>query len=162
MTDLAPGIDPDTGADTDFGLLPVLRHYEEKRQYPRIDVRLPVIVTTPGHEVLQARVRNVCAEGVQIRCDRDTAARIQPPGRRPPPGAEPVLLLRFELQVGARRRPFAASARVCYVAAKSREEMVFGLEFTRLAAEARTLLSEYLDDCLRPAQAPEACAVSAA
>ena len=53
----------DDGEATDFRKLPVLAYYEERRTYPRVDLRIPVLLTTAAKEVFKARVRNISADG---------------------------------------------------------------------------------------------------
>lgn len=139
------------GEDTNYNLLPVLRHYEEKRRYPRIDVRSPVIVTTGDHQVLKARLRNVSAEGLQIRCDPGTARALHPRGTQIVPGTGPKVMVRFELDVRGTMAPIAGHAQVCYIAAKNAEEIAFGLRFLRLGAAAKKALAAYIMESLRPA-----------
>ena len=140
----------DPGADTNYSLLPVLRHYEERRCYPRIELRLPVIVTTAEHEVLHARLRNLCAEGVQIRCGPETAAKLHPLGTRIAPGAGPQVMLRMDLPLAGGTRTFAGAARLSYIAAKNRQEIAFGLEYTRIGLEAKQVLAAFIVECMRP------------
>ena len=143
---------PDPGSDTNLNQLPVLRHHEEQRRYPRIDLRLPVNVTTEDHHVVNARLRNVSAEGVQIRCTARAAARLHPRGNHIAPGPGPEVMLRFDLPVAGEQRPFAASARLHYIAVKSSDEIAFGLKFTRIRLEGKRLLAEWIMDCMRPRQ----------
>jgi len=141
----------DPGSDTNYNLLPVLRHYEERRCYPRIALRVPVIITTEEHEVVQARLRNLSAEGIQIRCNPETARKLHPRRIQIVRGSGPLVMLRMDLPIAGASRPFAGGARLCYIAAKSREEIAFGLEFTRLGLAAKRVLADFIVDCMRPA-----------
>lgn len=139
------------GEDTNFNLLPVLRHFEDKRRYPRIDMHTPVIVTTGEHHVLRARLRNLSAEGLQIRCDPETARTLHPRGTQIVPGTGPEVMVRFDIAIGEHSRPFAGRAQLCYIAAKSSEEIAFGLQFVHLSLDAKKLLADFIMECLRPA-----------
>jgi hypothetical protein len=143
--------DPDSSApDTNLDQLPVLRYYEERRRYPRIEMRSTVILTTEDHQVLKVRMRNLSAEGLQIRCDRTTASKLHPRGKQIVPGTGPRVMLRFDLPIKGTSYPFAGTARLCYVAARSIEEIAFGLQFTRLSLPAKKLLASYMVESMRP------------
>ena len=142
---------PHTGEDTNFKLMPMLRHYEEKRRYPRIDMRLPVIVTTGDNEVLQARLRDISAEGMQIRCDPEIAGRLHPQRTQIMPGAGPEVMVRVELTTADGTRPLAGRARLCYIAVKSPEEIAFGLQFVHLPLDSKKLLADFILECMQPA-----------
>ena len=143
--------DPESpAAETNLDQLPVLRYYEDRRRYPRIDMRSPVILTTEDHQVLSVRMRNLSAEGLQIRCDRETASKLHLRRNQLVPGTGPKVMLRFELTIKGAPLPFAGAARLCYVAARSNDEIAFGLQFTRLGLEAKKLLASYIVESMRP------------
>jgi c-di-GMP-binding flagellar brake protein YcgR len=146
MTDHAPEL----GEDTNFSLLPVLRHYENKRRYPRVDVRVPVLITTAAHDVLKARMRNLSAEGMQIRCDAETAKTLHPKGTQIVPGAGAKVMVRFVIEVRGAPMAIAAQAQLRYITAKKAGEIAFGLQFLRLNLEAKKHLLEFFMDCMRP------------
>jgi hypothetical protein len=146
MTSNPESSDPETNLEQ----LPVLRYYEERRRYPRIDLRTPVILTTENHQVLKVRMRNLSAEGLQIRCDRATASKLHPRGNQIAPGTGPQVMLRFELPIKGNLHPFAGTARLCYLAARSIDEIAFGLEFTRLSLSAKKLLASFMVESMRP------------
>jgi hypothetical protein len=138
------------GEDTNLGLLPVLRHFEEQRCYPRVDLRTPVIVTTDAHEVAHAHIRNISTDGVQLRCDPQTASILHPRATHIVPGTGAMVMLRFHVPVSGRDRPFAARARLTYIAVKNPEEIAFGLRFDRVSQDNKRLLSEYISQCMLP------------
>ena len=55
--------DPQDHEATDLGKLPLLKHYEERRSYPRIDYQGSVIISSAG-QVLNGQVRTLSAEGM--------------------------------------------------------------------------------------------------
>jgi len=138
------------GEETNTRLLPVLRHYEEKRRYPRVDLRVPVMVTTAGHEVLEVRMRNLSAEGLQIRCDPETARKLHPKGTQIVAGTGEEVRVSFEIEVKGMPTPFAAAAQLRYITAKSPYEIAFGLKFLRLNLDTKKRLLDFFVDCMRP------------
>lgn len=146
MTDQAR----ESGEGTNFRLLPVLRHFEDKRRYPRVEVRVPVIVTTAEHEVLTTRMRNLSAEGMQIRCDPPTARRLHPKGTQIAPGTGAQVMVRFEIEVMGTPTPLEVAAQLRYIAAKNSKEIAFGLQFLHLDLETKKCLLDFFVDCMRP------------
>ncbi len=139
-----------TGEDTDYSRLSPLRHHENRRRYPRVDLRLPAIVTTQDHRALHVRVRDLSAEGVQIRCDPETARAIHPRQTPIQPGEGPDVMLRVELPVDGQPRMLAAEARICYMAVRSPDQIAFGLNFTDVRLEAKKVLAAFIMESLRP------------
>ncbi len=138
------------GEATDFDKLPLLRYYEERRAYPRIDLAVPVVISTRGGEVLRGRSRNVSAEGMQLRCDRSTAKQIHPEGTQIKPGAGPTLAFRFELAIEGEARRFTALGRLTYLSPCPKEQIAFGVQFIRIGASDKAVLAEFIMDSLRP------------
>ena len=146
MTDHAP----ETGEDTNFRLLPVLRHYEDKRRYPRVDVRVPVVVTTAGKAVLEVGMRNLSAEGMQIRCDPPTARRLHPTGTQIVGDTGDEVTVSFEIEIKGKPTPFTLAAQLRYITAKNSHEIAFGLKFMRLDLDTKKRLLDFFVDCMRP------------
>ena len=107
----------DAQEQTNLERLPLLRQYEERRKYPRVDLQVPVTVTTREGTVVDARLRNVCAQGVQLRCEPNSAQTLHPRGTRIPSAGGAFIAFRFDLPIGGETRSFTASGRLCYIAA---------------------------------------------
>lgn len=138
------------GEGTDLRQLPVLSYYEERRRYPRVDLRVPVIISSHQHKVLRARTRNISAEGLQIRCDRETSRALHPSGTPIPPKAGPSVMLRLDLTLHGQVRRFVAEGRLVYIAVCRSDEIAFGLQFTQIALAHRATLAEFIMESLRP------------
>ena len=135
---------------TNLGMLPVLRHYEEKRSYPRIDLRVPVMISTADGGILKGRTRNLSAEGLQLRCDGTTAKILYPPGTQIPQGEGPAIIIRLRLPLGGEKRSFVAGARLAYIAACRPGEIAFGVRFTQIQPHDKSLLAEFIMESMRP------------
>ena len=140
-----------TLGETNFNLAPLLRHFEDKRRYPRVDVCTDVMVTTADQQVLKTRMRNLSAEGMQIRCDPETARKLHPQGTQIATGKEPRVTVRFELETAGGPAEFTSGAQLRYIAAKNPSVIAFGLKFTGVSLDMKKRLSGYLIDCMRPA-----------
>ena len=53
----------------------------DRRKLPRLLLRTPARLVTPSGERLSCTVRDVSPDGLQLRCNRVTAAKIHPSGR---------------------------------------------------------------------------------
>lgn len=139
------------GEATDFKKLPMLGYHEERRSYPRIDLSVPVMISTEDCQVLHGRVRTISTDGLQIRCDRRTAQAIHPRGTHIAPGSGPKVTLRFELSLAAPPAlAFAAVAQLTYITPRSQDEIAFGVKFTRIARPDKAVLAAFIMDALRP------------
>ena len=136
--------------DTNSDLVPLLRHFEDKRRFPRVDVRCDVVVTTTEHEVVKVRMRNLSADGLQIRCEPEVARVLHPRGTQIVGDNGPELMLRFALQTVQGREDFAAEGQLRYIVAKGPGEIAFGVKFTRVSLETKKRLSDYLIEAMRP------------
>lgn len=139
-----------TGEETNLRELPVLKHYEERRRYPRVDLRAPVTISLRDKRELQGRTRNVSAGGMQLRCDRKTSSVLHPTGAHIKPGKGPSIMVRFELPLDGKQRSFAAVGRVVYFAACRPDEFAFGVKFTRITASGKALLARFIMESMRP------------
>ncbi|NIR29776.1 MAG: PilZ domain-containing protein [Gammaproteobacteria bacterium] len=139
-----------SGEETNLSELPVLNYYEERRRYPRVDLRTPVIISMRDGRELPARTRNVSAGGVQLRCDRQTSSILHPTGTHIKPRQGPSIMLRFDIPLRGKPRPFAAVGRLIYIAACRPNEFAFGVKFTRINTSGRALLAEFIMESLRP------------
>ena len=142
--------DREVGEDTDYSQLPLLRLYENRRRVPRVAMRLPALITTKDAKVLNVTVRNISADGVQVRCDPETARAIHPKATAIPPQGGAKLLLRFQLPVRGKEHPFAARCHLRYMAALRKGEIAFGVKFDKIPLAGKAVLATYLVDAMRP------------
>lgn len=141
--------DEQDGEATDLGLLPMLRYYEDRRSYPRVEFKGDVIIAAAG-KILRGKLRTLSAGGTQIRCTSQTARTLHPRGTHMAPGKGPIVMLRFDLPANGQRTTFAAEARLAYITPRSRDETAFGAEFTKVSLNDKKLLSEYIVNAMRP------------
>ena len=59
-------------------------------------------------------------------------------------------MLRFDLPANGRRTTFAAEARLAYITPRSRDEIAFGAEFTKVSLNDKKVLAEYIVNAMRP------------
>ncbi len=141
--------DSNNYAETDLKKLPMLGFFEERRSYPRINYGGDVIIAVAG-KVLSGRVRTLSAEGMQIRCTPTVARAIHPRGTLIHPGCGPKLLLRFDLPVNGQLQTVAAETKLSYITPRSRDEIVFGINFTRISVADKKVLAGFILETMRP------------
>ena len=134
---------------TDLGLLPMLRYYEGRRSYPRVEFKGDVIIAAAG-KILSGRLRTLSAGGTQIRCTPQTARTLHPRGTFIAPGKGPIVMLRFDLPSKGQRTTFAAEARLAYITPRSHDEIAFGAEFTKVSLNDKKVLARYIVEAMRP------------
>ena len=139
-----------SGEETNLRELPVLNYYEERRRYPRVDLRTPVTISTRDGRELQGRTRNLSAGGLQLRCDRETSSILHPTGTHIKPRQGPSIMVRFDIPLKGKQRSFAAVGRLVYIAACRPNEFAFGVKFTRITTHGKALLAQFIMESLRP------------
>lgn len=132
------------------GRHPLYRVHESRRGYPRVKLRMPVQVGLPGGRVVVARIYNMSPDGIQIRCDRQTAASIVPDTGRIAPGHAPELLVVMRLTAGQATRSHVIRCRLSYALPESASEVIMGLAFQELLPEQREAIDAALGASLEP------------
>ena len=102
--------------DTDLTKLPLLKLYEYQRSCPRVDLRLPVMVTTEDNEMIRASTRNISPDGLLLRCGAAVAGRLRPGGKQIKANDGPTVILRFSLPAGDTEHDFVAPGQLTYIA----------------------------------------------
>lgn len=132
------------------GQHPLYRVHESRRGYPRVRLRMPVQVGLAGGRVVVARIYNLSPDGIQIRCDRLTAASIAPDTRRIAPGRGPEVLVVMRLTTGQDTRSHVIRCRLSYALPESADEVIMGLSFQELLPEQREAIDAALGASLEP------------
>lgn len=129
---------------------PYYEVYEERRQYPRIELGAPVELFLPGQEKAACLAYNVSPDGLQVRCNRQTAARINPGGRpiREDSAFEVGVSLVFPLKSGP--RPCRARCRVLYFALVAADTVAFGMRFVKFRGDDRDAVLRFIQQSLEP------------
>jgi len=132
------------------GQHPLYGGLEQRRAFPRIKLRIPVQIGLPGGQVACARIYNLSPDGIQIRCDPNTAQRIHPSGRIISDGSGPKILIALRLNQGADMRTHVLKCRVFYLLPEASQEVIIGLEFEELNAAQRDLIDSLMSASLEP------------
>jgi hypothetical protein len=135
----------------DTGHHPLYQKFECRRAHPRVKLRLPVQIGLSGGSVVCARIYNISPDGVQVRCDRATAARINPGGRAVTEGNGQELLLAVRLHHDGHMRSHVLRCRLSYMLPETEDDIIIGLNFQDLLPEQRAALDSVVGASLEPA-----------
>lgn len=132
------------------GQHPLYQIHEARRGYPRVKLRMPVQVGLAGGRVVIARIYNMSPDGIQIRCDRATAASILPDSSRLTAGRGPEVLVVMRLTSGRDTRSHVIRCRLGYALPERSNEVIMGLAFQELLPEQREAIDAMLGASLEP------------
>lgn len=124
-----------------------------RRSYPRIHAAVPVSVRETPSGPIELVSNDLSRYGMQVRCDRATAARLCPQsgiGQDPP--TYPTSL---QLRVSGIALRVSIHARIVHLTlvldAPAAQEVALGLEFLRFQDGGEKVLQQFVEQHLRPA-----------
>jgi hypothetical protein len=112
----------------------------EKRHYPRINLKAPILVKLKNGEELLVDLDNISSSGLQLVCGRDAESQITPNGQWDPaelmveiqlPGLEAEAAQKFEA-----RCVVVTSRRVSF------DDFYIGLRFTDFIGDSYSILGK--------------------
>jgi hypothetical protein len=123
--------------------------YEEGRRFPRIPVSVPVTVSFGKNQTLEAMIYDISPDGLQIRCNRESAQLLHPRSERIDVKNRPSVETAFTLTIKNKDRKVAAKCHVCYMifleeAESEAENAALGLNFTALKGRSGKFVNQYL------------------
>jgi len=152
MSNAKDNMTPDELADT-TAKLGVARRlyetYEDKRCFPRVHLRCRGLVLFED-ERYSVIVHNISPDGAQIRCDRETAGKLNPDGRRIEADHELQIELIANLPVEYGGGLLKTTCRMWYFSIVPDNEVAFGLRFENLQAETSEILTEFIRRAMEP------------
>jgi hypothetical protein len=120
---------------------------KERRRYPRLDVEIPLELALPNDGALTAEMVNLSIDGLQFRCDHETARRIVPKGYVATPGERAEVLVRLRLPfVGHPSTAVEIHCRVIILRRLSANEYRFGLAFIGIEGQDYRVLESFVDE----------------
>ena len=121
----------------------------ERREYPRLEVTLPIKAITPEGEIVTVWMRNVSRAGIQLWLDRTKAEQLFPENLITPGSA---LVLRFGLPSDKEPWPeIEVRTKVTYAQRIAEDTYVIGVRYTEVAQGDYLKLETFIDASLRPA-----------
>ena len=120
---------------------------DEQRQYPRIPLALSVTVRNEEKVKFTLGAVNISPDGLQLRCDVETARLVHPRGGTFVAENAPHVDIGMRLPVGGETRVFTARARLLYLTTVDSEpRCVIGLRFEQVATQSERVLSAFFAD----------------
>jgi hypothetical protein len=129
---------------------PLYEALECRRKYPRIVIDHPARLRTAEGDIINASVYDISPDGVQVRCDRDGAAKVHPSGRFIKAGEGPRLEMELDLPFAAGPRRLHALCKAFYIAVISHELIAFGLRFRKFVGDGASVLESFVAEAMEP------------
>jgi hypothetical protein len=127
------------------------KSYEGLRKYPRICIDANANLKLSSDLIIEVKAYNISQDGVQIRCDRDTAMKIHPSGKFIKKGKGPLGTLSFNLSFESKNVRIITQCQIYYLAViHETGEIAFGCGFKGMLAGQSELLEEFIIDSIRP------------
>ncbi len=123
----------------------------DKRKMPRVVLRAPARLVTPAGEHLTVTVRDVAPDGLQLRCSRAIAARINPGGRAIRDG-EPVVHVEvaFGVPTDDGRAVVRILGRLIYFSIIAPDVVAIGVTMVAASKADRARLERFFAYAMRP------------
>ncbi len=123
--------------------------FKETRLFPRIKRRLPVLITTNDGQRIYSTIYDLSPEGIQIRCERDIAFKINPDGLQIDELNLAKVKLTFPLPVGNDMVKITINCEVSYLAIvpdNIDEQFALGLRFKKNEDQVVSSVGSYVFD----------------
>ena len=126
--------------------------HDDRRRMPRIVLRCPARATTGSGSVVDVTIRDLSADGLQLRCDRATAQAIHPSGRAIKNGEKaPYVEVDFEVPIRAGAEPVRVLARLVFFSLIAQDVIAIGVKFKSMSKPHERHLRQFYREALEPA-----------
>lgn len=133
-----------------------LEVFEETRKYPRIKKRLPVKITTDQGQTILCNLYDISSDGIQVRCERETACKIHPGGLTIDRKKDNTVVITFSLPVENEDIKITVTCKIYYVAIvpdNVDEQFAIGLTFKKFEGQTVKYIGRYILDELEQSSA---------
>ena len=121
----------------------------EQRAWPRIRGEFPVALRNGLGQHCAATLRNLSPDGLQVRCNVQTARIIHPQGDSLVAGEQPLLQATVVLPLSDGPQTLSAGVRLLHLAAAETPFCVLGFQFLDLRPRARRIIDAFYAEQLR-------------
>ena len=133
-----------------------LHHAPARRKSPRVHANVSVCLGQGKGPSVQTRTNDLSYHGMQVCCDKATAAMLQPKSNGK--DAHPTYPVTLELDIEGMALRVNAHARVAHVTLLSGEpaqtEVAIGMTFVGFEDGAKMALNRFIEQHMRPARWP--------
>ena len=132
-------------------------YYEESRKYPRIKLKLPVRIYLDDDRCVVASIYDISPDGLQIRCNRERAAVLNPGGKKIDQKHNITVNVNFSLPINNELKEVKVSCKVYYfviIPGNTDEDVAFGLQFKKFEGQSIKYIGRHIFSELEPATDP--------
>jgi len=126
--------------------------YEAHRKYPRLILDLPGTLVKLNEEIIKVIIHDLSIDGVQMRCDHQTAGIIYPSGKFIKPGKGPLVQIKFNLPVEEETRKVDATCQIFYISGIGDNQIAFGLQFRKFKGNSGANIDHYIMQKIEPVE----------
>ena len=129
-------------------------HYEESRKYPRVKFKHPVQIYLGDGRCVSASIYDISPDGLQIRCNRETAAALNPTGKKIDQKHNLSVNAVFSLPINNEQKKVTVSCKVYYfviITGNAEEDVAFGLQFKKFEGKSIKYIGRHILSELEPA-----------
>ena len=133
-----------------------LHSARKRRKAPRLHANVPIFLTPANGPVLKLHSNDLSWFGMQVRCDRQTAATLRPDTNNHAPQAVFPTTLQLDIEgVSLRINAYSRVAHMTLVAGEPLDsEIAIGFTFVRFEQDAQQRLYRFIEQHLLPAGWP--------
>jgi hypothetical protein len=126
--------------------------YEEKRDYPRVDVNTLAVVHKKNEYDVNLILHDISPDGVQLRCNRKTAFKIHPSGKFITDKTAPEFVLKFALPIGGKEKDVIVQSKVYYFTIIATDVVAFGAKFKKFEKFTQRHVDDYIEQSIVPVE----------
>lgn len=134
----------------------VVDKLDEQRNYPRIELDIPVSFRNSSGQHCAARLLNIAPDGIQIRCNVATAQILHPSGGKICPRNAPMVQTAIAIPLDGRTETLSVCSKIAYLTTVPDEpRCVIGLQFLDPRPKAQRIIDRYFEQKLHEYYAAE-------
>jgi len=126
--------------------------YEEKRDYPRVDVNTLAVVHKKDEYDVNVILHDISPDGVQLRCNRKTAFKIHPSGKFISDKTAPAVVLKFALPIGGKEKDVIVQSKIYYFTIIATDVVAFGVKFKKFEKFTQRHVDDYIEQSIVPVE----------
>jgi c-di-GMP-binding flagellar brake protein YcgR len=125
-----------------------MEEYEEQRKHPRFIVDYPISFLLSNDEIVAATVHDISSGGIQIRCDRITAHKVQHEYESKKEKTSTKFGVNIILPLEYRQEKVEAVCNLVYILRREEDVYAIGMEFIEMAENNRTTLEKFIENSM--------------
>ena len=126
---------------------------DDRRKYPRLVLQIPVNVHIEYGKYADACLYDLSPDGLQIRCDQETANQIDTLSKKNLYKDKPSITVEFALPQTNNRAVIVVKCSICYFSplpAKANDDVALGLQFRQFSGDSLQQIKDFFLSELEP------------